>query len=85
LEFDPNREVMQQWKANTLWQAVRRLNGTDQEVVYLRCFLELSVEETAHALNVAPGTVKSRLSRALDRLRRVVQEDFPGLGEEATE
>lgn len=85
LEIDPNREVMQQWKANTLWQAVRRLNGMDQEVIYLRCFLELSVEETAQALHVAPGTVKSRLWRALDRLRRVVQEDFPGLREEATE
>jgi RNA polymerase sigma-70 factor (ECF subfamily) len=85
VDVDPNEQVMQEWKANTLWQAVRRLNATDQEVVYLRCFLELSVEETAQALHVAPGTVKSRLWRALDRLRRVVEQDFPGLREEATE
>jgi RNA polymerase sigma-70 factor (ECF subfamily) len=82
---DPNEKVMQQWKATALWQALRRLNGMDQEVVYLRCFLELSVEESAQVLNVAPGTVKSRLWRALDRLRRVVEEDFPGLREEVTE
>jgi RNA polymerase sigma-70 factor (ECF subfamily) len=82
---DPNEEVFQQWKANALWQAIRRLSATDQEVIYLRCFLELSVEETAQALQVAPGTVKSRLWRALDRLRRVVEHEFPGLREEAIE
>lgn len=83
--LDPNEQVMQEWKANTLWQAVGRLNGNDQEVVYLRCFLALSVEETAQTLKIAPGTVKSRLWRALDRLRRVVEQDFPGLREEVSE
>lgn len=34
-----------------------------------RYLLELSVEETAGALGVAAGTVKSRLARALGRLR----------------
>jgi RNA polymerase sigma-70 factor (ECF subfamily) len=84
-EMNPDEQVMQQWKAKTLWQAVRRLKRTDQEVVYLRCFLELSVEETAQALGIAPGTVKSRLWRALDRLRQVVAQEFPGLREEVTE
>jgi RNA polymerase sigma-70 factor (ECF subfamily) len=82
-DAEPNEEVMQKWQATALWQAVCRLSGTDQEVVYLRCFLELPVEETAQVLKVAPGTVKSRLSRALDRLRRVVEQEFPGLREEA--
>jgi RNA polymerase sigma-70 factor (ECF subfamily) len=77
--------MAQHWKATTLWQAVRRLSITDQEVVYLRCFLELSVEETAQALGIASGTVKSRLSRALDRLRGVVEREFPGLREEVVE
>jgi RNA polymerase sigma-70 factor (ECF subfamily) len=78
-------ELAQQWQANALWDAVRRLSVKDQEVVYLRCFLELPVEETAQALNVAPGTVKSRLWRALERLRHIVEEDFPVLAEEITE
>jgi RNA polymerase sigma-70 factor (ECF subfamily) len=79
------RAVSQQWQANALWEAVRRLSVKDQEVVYLRCFLELSVEETAQALNIAPGTVKSRLWRALQRLRQVVEEDFPVLAEKIIE
>jgi RNA polymerase sigma-70 factor (ECF subfamily) len=65
-----------------LWQAVRRLNAADQEIIYLRYFLELSVAETAETAGIAPGTVKSRLSRALERLRRVVEQEFPGLWKE---
>ncbi len=37
--------------------------------------------ETAQSLGVAEGTVKSRLSRALDRLRGIIQQDFPVLAE----
>lgn len=69
------------WSAEALWQAVRQLGRADQEVIYLRYFVELSVEETAQALQIAPGTVKSRLSRALARLRNRVEHDFPGLSE----
>jgi RNA polymerase sigma-70 factor (ECF subfamily) len=65
------------WEAEILWQALRRLSSTDQEVIYLRFFLELSVEETAEALGIPPGTVKSRLHRALARLRGVIQREFP--------
>ncbi len=68
--------------ARALWQAVRRLNTTDQEVIYLRYFLDVPEAEMATTLNVAQGTIKSRLSRALGRLRDVVQRDFPGLGQE---
>ncbi len=38
-------------------------------VISCRYFLELSEEETAATLGCARGTVKSRLSRALGRLR----------------
>jgi RNA polymerase sigma-70 factor (ECF subfamily) len=69
------------WEAHTLWQAVRKLSKTDQEIIYLRYFLELSVEETADALEIPTGTVKSRLSRAMGRLRTVVERDFPALAE----
>jgi RNA polymerase sigma-70 factor (ECF subfamily) len=59
----------QEWEAQTLWQAVRRLRAAEQEVVYMRYFLEMSEADMASALQVAPGTVKSRLHRALARLR----------------
>jgi len=52
-----------------LWQAVRRLSPADQQIIYLRYFLGLSVQECAQSLEIAEGTVKSRLSRALSRLQ----------------
>ncbi|MCB0252347.1 MAG: RNA polymerase sigma factor [Anaerolineae bacterium] len=75
------RRLAQQEESAALWQAIRRLRRTDQEVIYLRYFAELSVADTAEALGVAQGTVKSRLSRATDRLRAVIEADFPDLSE----
>ena len=70
-----------QMEAESLWQAVRNLSDADQRIIYLRFFLELSVEETAEAMGIAQGTVKSRLHRALDRLREVVRRDHPERGD----
>lgn len=81
-EEAPTLPVMREQEAQTLWQAVQQLQVSDQEVIYLRYFLELSVADTAAALGVAEGTVKSRLSRALARLRTVVERGFPGLQKE---
>lgn len=69
-------------KAQALWMAVRRLRPAEQEIIYLRYFLALSEAETATALEVAPGTVKSRTHRALKRLRLVIEREFPHLRED---
>jgi RNA polymerase sigma-70 factor (sigma-E family) len=50
-------------------RALRGLPVEQRAVVVLRLCLDWSVEEVAMALDVSPGTVKSRLSRALARLR----------------
>ena len=68
-------------EANDLWKAVRNLSLPDQQIIYLRYFLDLAVTETAEVLQVAEGTVKSRLSRALERLRGIIQKDFPVLAD----
>jgi RNA polymerase sigma-70 factor (ECF subfamily) len=45
----------------------------DREVIGCRYLLQLSVEETSAALAVPEGTVKSRLARALRRLRESME------------
>jgi RNA polymerase sigma-70 factor (ECF subfamily) len=69
-------------RAQGLWQAVRELGWSDRQVIQLRYYLQLPVSETAQALGVAEGTVKSRLNRALGRLHRMIERDFPWLKEE---
>ena len=49
--------------------AIDALPERDREVIACRWFAGLSEAETAEVLSCRPGTVKSRSSRALDRLR----------------
>jgi RNA polymerase sigma-70 factor (ECF subfamily) len=49
--------------------AIERLDERDRQVIACRYLLELTEAETAAALGCRVGTVKSRLSRALERLR----------------
>ena len=54
--------------------ALSRLSPQHHQVVVLRYFAELSLREVAETLGVREGTVKSRLSRALGRLREELTE-----------
>ena len=56
-----------------LLAALEQLPADAREVLACRYLLELSEEETAAALDVARGTVKSRSARALDRLRETYE------------
>jgi RNA polymerase sigma factor (sigma-70 family) len=60
---------------DALAAALGRLREEDRVVIGCRYLLDLSEAETAAALGVARGTVKSRLSRALARLREEVRDD----------
>lgn len=64
-----------------LWQAVRQMAKPFQEVIYLRYFLDMSESEMVDTLAVPAGTVKSRLHRALSKLRQIIERDFPELKE----
>lgn len=54
---------------DALWTAVRSLPERQRAVVVLRYYEQLSEKETADALGVTVGTVKSQASRALETLR----------------
>jgi RNA polymerase sigma-70 factor (sigma-E family) len=53
-----------------LLAALRLLPIDQRQVLVLRFFEQLSEAETAHALGIPAGTVKSRTSRGLDALRQ---------------
>ena len=59
-------------------EALDRLNPQHRQVVVLRYFAELSLREAADALGVREGTVKSRLNRALSRLREELADTLNG-------
>jgi RNA polymerase sigma factor (sigma-70 family) len=65
----PESALLVTERREELLEALGRLSESDRQAIACRYFLELSETETAAALDCARGTVKSRLSRALDRLR----------------
>jgi RNA polymerase sigma factor (sigma-70 family) len=65
----PEAALLESEERAELLAAVEGLREEDRLVIACRYFLELSEEETAAALDWRRGTVKSRLSRALERLR----------------
>lgn len=62
---------------DSLDAAIDRLSIDHRAVVVCRIRLDWSVEQTALALGISPGTVKSRLSRALDQLKITITNEMP--------
>lgn len=71
----PESVVEAEEERRALLFAINELGEEDQMVIAHRFVLELSVAECAAALGCAEGTVKSRLSRAVGRLRLRMKAD----------
>ena len=70
----PEAALLGAERREELLAALNRLPENDREAIACRYLLDLSEADTAAALRVRPGTVKSRLSRALERLREELGE-----------
>ncbi|HEY8814785.1 MAG TPA: RNA polymerase sigma factor [Candidatus Dormibacteraeota bacterium] len=70
----PEAEAVAAEDSKRLLGLVNELREEDRLVIACRYFLELTSDETAATLRIPEGTVKSRLSRALSRLRARVEE-----------
>jgi RNA polymerase sigma factor (sigma-70 family) len=65
----PEATVIDHESRSALLAAVNAMREDDRMIIGARYFLDLSEAETAEVLGLPRGTVKSRLSRALERLR----------------
>ena len=81
--YSIDESVMDRERAALVWSALEALRAQERVIVYLRYFLALPEKELAEYLGCAPGTVKSRLHRALRKLREVVSKHYPQLTREA--
>ena len=70
----PSTAYLAAEERTALFAAINTLRDEDREVIGARFLLELSEAETAEALGIPRGTVKSRTSRALGRLREALAE-----------
>lgn len=70
----PEEAALSRECRDALMRALNRLAEADRAVIVARYFLDLSEIETASVLGCRRGTVKSRLSRALGRLRMILSQ-----------
>ena len=69
VRLDPELNFVTTENATALRAAVERLPADQREVVTLRFFSDMPIEQIAAVTHAPIGTVKSRLHRALERLR----------------
>lgn len=67
---DPARMMMDQADQQSISDALSSLEPEYRAALTLRAVGGLSYQEIAYALNIQPGTVKSRISRGRERLRK---------------
>jgi len=65
----PDEEIQRHEQAALVRECIRALPEKHQQVIYLRFFVDDSLEGIAGALGCSVGTVKSRLFHALEKLR----------------
>lgn len=68
-EASPEAHALAAERREMLVRALSDMREEDRIVIAYRFFFDLSEAEMAEALGIARGTVKSRLSRAMSRLR----------------
>ncbi len=80
--YSIDETVIDRERARLMSAALQALGEQERAIIYLRYFLSLSEKELAQYLGCPPGTVKSRLHRALEKLREVVERRYPQMAGE---
>lgn len=62
---------------NLLKKAISSLSDKDQEILYLRCVMNMSFREIGNILNIKEGTARQRMSEARNNLMKKIKgEDY---------
>ena len=71
--LSPEASALARERREVVLEALRQMREEDRLVIAYRYFFDLTEIEMAEALGIARGTVKSRLSRAIARLRAAME------------
>ena len=74
---DPSQEASRGDFTGAVESCMERLEASHRMILTMRSILDQSYEEIANALGINVGTVKSRIARARERLRALLEEECP--------
>ena len=75
-EIEPDNKLLSKERKNIIDQAIDRLPQKYKQVIYLRHKVEKSYEEIAEELDLPLGTVKVRIFRAREMLKKILKEEL---------
>ena len=75
-QSSPEEQVLQREQSQHLHKALQELTPNFREAVILRDIEGLSYEEIAEALETSIGTVKSRIARGREELRKKLKRSL---------
>ena len=73
---DPEADLIRSEEVKLVEKAVRNLPDRMMKTVYLYYYAEMGVEEIAKILHVPKGTVMSRLFKAREKIKKVLEKEF---------
>lgn len=75
ISASPEKTALQNEKNRLLYEAIQKLSDEHREIIILRDLNDYSYEDIAQKLEIEPGTVKSRLHRAREALRKILLKE----------
>jgi RNA polymerase sigma factor (sigma-70 family) len=75
---EPNRDKNASEKSESLYAAIEKLSPDRRALLALRYSEGFDIGQIAEILNVSEGTIKSRIHRALNQLRQMVERYHNG-------
>lgn len=76
-DSQPREYFERRRKCRAVWSAINSMPLADREVLVMRDINGLAYSEIAAALRLPVGTVKSRISRARERLAALLEDERP--------
>ncbi len=80
---DPAQQAVTNEFADLITTCMEKLDARHREILTMRNTLHLPYEDIARALSINVGTVKSRIARARESLRKLISETAPEFNHEA--
>jgi RNA polymerase sigma-70 factor (ECF subfamily) len=80
----PLQETVTQEFTDLVARCMEKLDPTHREILTMRNILNLPYEEIANTIGINVGTVKSRIARARENLRKLMVAEAPEFGPEPT-
>ncbi len=73
-EANPEESSMEKDEKSRLMAAIDRLKPTEREIIILRYFQALKIDDIVDATGISKSTVKRQLSSAVEKLKEIMKE-----------